>query len=274
MQTGKILGIGAALSAGLLAAHVASASVVTGVEIAFNGQTLAVGSSAYANGEVYSTSPGSGNYQVGATSSAPAGANVYFTWTGISVSDVAAGSSELTLTVSGLTNADPGAVTSTIGFVASGQNFTFLPTSGDATLAASGSGSYSGAVGTGQTGSDYASTAGAVNLSNILYDTTGTNISTATATQYASSSSPNSSYTLATAAVDATQNGLGSPPSYSLTDYAAFNLISPGTTYGGTFATTLSGAASAVSLPGSGPLTIIGGLVMVGGLAIRRRIKV
>ncbi len=275
MQTGKILGIGAVLSAGLLAAHVASASVVTGLEIqgfGLKSQTLTVGSAAYTSGELYSTSAGSGSYGVSAISLAPKNTVAYFTWTSLTVSDVATGGSGLTFSVDGLTNADPGAFQDTVNFVVSGTGFTFLPTSGDATLAVNGSGSYTGGVGNGGSGSDSISTLGSVNASNSLYGATGSNVSTSTVISYDTSTA--GSYTLAPASIDATQHGLGNPTDYSLTDVATFTIRETGADYGGTFGTTLSGTASAVTLPGSGPLTVVGGLVVVGGLAIRRRMKV
>ena len=118
MQTGKILGIGAALSAGLLAAHVASASVVTGVEVAFgSSSSYAIATGYTSGGYFYSIgNPGSGSYGIG--TSTPGGDTTLFSWIGLNLSAPSAGS--LSFSVVGL---HLGSVGYGANFVATGTGF-------------------------------------------------------------------------------------------------------------------------------------------------------
>ncbi|MGC8541194.1 MAG: hypothetical protein ACP5QA_11255 [Phycisphaerae bacterium] len=113
-----------------------------------------------------------------------------------------------------------------------------------------------------------------VTMTGSAYTSTTTVSEVATSFTAKGSSSTVVAYTVpATSPVDATAAGLGTP--YTLTAEGQFQIQSTLSTYNGTFVTALAGSApAAVTLPGSGPLSVVGGLVLVGGLAIRRRMKV
>ncbi len=257
MRTGKILGIGAALSAGLIAANAASASVVTGVEVGFgiSPSQFLLASAYTAGGEVYTS--GGGNYGIG--TSTPSGDTELFSWTDLNIS--ATGTASLNFSVIGLGFTSPG-YTST--FFATGKGFNSVGPS--VTLNSTGGGAYSGgsgSVGVTQTGYAAASNAGYGRTDATSSDTLSGN----GGGTFNSSSVSNSSVTdLVTAPYSLTYELKATPISSG---------VSLGTTadpVGGTVSI-LGGSSNAVALPGSGPLTIVGGLVMIGGLAIRRRMK-
>ena len=212
MQTGKILGIGAALSAGLLAAQVASASVQ--LEVSNGGPTTAI----------TLTSLGSGAYS--ASSSNYGG----LTWNSLDVSVLGPGA--LGFSVQGLTYNTSGEAI----FYATGTGFTYLATN-----------------------------------PNTL-DSTGDN------TSLQSSGPAGGGAITASTGTNPNVTGL-TGAGYSLTYEAIFSFGASGDVYGtlaapaGGTVSILGGVANAVALPGTGPLTLVGGLVLVGGLAIRRRMK-
>jgi hypothetical protein len=261
MRTGKILGIGAALSAGLIAAHAASASVVTGLEVESGASgviTFTQSSGAYGAGELYKTS--SSGYGVGA--STPTGDTALFTWTNLKVTDSNSGQSSLTFAISGLANPGNGVDAGAITFTATGTGFNYL---GSNTLTASGATPYSGT----SSSFDAVSQGGYASNTDTAFDSSGTS------TGQSGASVPTGSGTATPATGTATATGL-SGTGYSLTYQTTFSLFDSGvygtpTAAGGTVS--IGSPVNAVTLPGSGPLTIIGGLVMVGGLAIRRRMK-
>jgi len=233
MQTGKVLGIGAALSAGLLAAHVASASVSL---------------------EVFH--PGGGTYSTVSLGSSGS-------YGGMSWSDVTAtilnsgGTASLDLSFTGLTGSGY------LGFLAS--DTAFSETGTGLSLSASDSQTVTAGSGSGDNFGLY----GFADANNAAFGVPSVDVS----------SYPTGSVVSETSGASVVV-GNGSPltvslaSNYSLTTNAVVALSS-GSSYNASFTTSVTGAApAAVSLPGSGPLTIIGGLVMVGGLAIRRRIKV
>ncbi len=243
MQTGKILGIGAALSAGLLAAHVASASTALTLEEYSGTSTFAT---ATLSGSAGSYSASSGSYN------------------GVSWSSVLAtvvnsgGTASLQLAFTGL-KGTPGSIAdflvSDTAFSETGTNLTLSASYSQTITSGSGSGDIFGVVGFADSKNAAfgvpSGDAGGYPSGSVVSDTPG-----------ASSVSAGSLPTVSLAS------------NYSLTTNAQIQFFS-GNTYSATFKTSVTGAApAAVSLPGSGPLTIIGGLVMVGGLAIRRRIKV
>jgi hypothetical protein len=252
MQTGKILGIGAVLSAGLLATHVASASVQ--LEVFDSGTATQISLTNLGSG-VYSAVPtGSGNYS----------------WTSLEVSVLGPGA--LGFSVQGLKYS--GTTVATASFLATGTGFTYLNANPN-TLTSTGGGGYTG------TGSFVSmSQGGYAAASNSAFDRTGDS------TGGLSPSTPAGGGAFTTSTESNTSvSDLSSAPGYSLTYAAnfAFDYFS-GANEGNTFGTAadpaggtvsiLGGTASAVTLPGSGPLTVIGGLMVVGGLAIRRRMKV
>ena len=255
MQTGKILGIGAALSAGLLAAHVASASV----------QLFLSGSSGY---EYLPTAPSSSSsYTTSSANNAFGG----FSWSSITAAETSSSSGAVvTLTVNGLVNTTAGSTSpfDSLSIYAIGGGFAALPKSDNVKLQTiNSSGTYSDSSSNDQ-----------VSMQGIAASTNSSGSTFSNSQSYlalAGNASTGVSYTVPETVVGPTLDALGAPATYSLETLAAFTLSSTSSVYNGTFVTTLTGAApAAVSLPGSGPLTIIGGLVMVGGLAIRRRIKV
>ncbi len=242
MQTGKILGIGAALSAGLLAAQVASASVQ--LEVSNGGPTTAI----------TLTSLGSGAYS--ASSSNYGG----LTWNSLDVSVLGPGA--LGFSVQGLTYNTSGEAI----FYATGTGFTYLATNPN-TLDSTGGGGYTGSssgIGLSQVG--YAAT------SNAAFDTSGDN------TSLQSSGPAGGGAITASTGTNPNVTGL-TGAGYSLTYEAIFSFGASGDVYGtlaapaGGTVSILGGVANAVALPGTGPLTLVGGLVLVGGLAIRRRMK-
>lgn len=267
MQTGKILGIGAALSAGLLAAHVASASVVTGIEVGYSvgsasPATYVSASSFTGGGQFYKIS--TGGYGVGA--STPGSDTKLFSWSGMNLAAPSAG----TLGFSLVNLQFFGSFGYTADFLATGTGFSSLAASPNK-LNATGGGGYS---------SPSASDAFAITYegyaakSNSSYDTTGDSTGTGSlsgsgGSSYGASSVQNTSVT-----------DLAAPYSLSYQLQVTAVSVSPGDYLGtttsplGGTSSILGGTASAVTLPGSGPLTIVGGLVVVGGLAVRRRMKV
>ena len=266
MQTGKILGIGAALSAGLLAAHVASASVQTSLEIANPSGTgyLTVGSGDYSAAGVYNTGTG---YFVG-SQSGNSQSSAVFTWSDLQVSMLGPGS--LGFSVEGLSYT--GSSDTSASFLATGTGFTYLNTSPN-TLTSTGGGGYTG------TGSYVSmSQEGYAAASDSAFATSGDN----TGGPYPSTSAGGGTFTASSGSNNSVTDL--SATGYSLT-YAAnftfdyFSNVNKGNTFGtaanpaGGTVSILGGTASAVTLPGSGPLSLVGGLVVVGGLAIRRRMK-
>jgi hypothetical protein len=247
MRTGKILGIGAALSAGLIAAHAASASVQL--------EAYAVGSSAYSTLKLTGSA---GSYS--ASSSSYAG----LFWSSLDVTVVnSGGNASISLAFSGLHGFGYyGFLTSDTSFPAVGAG---------ASLEASGTDS----VTTNNSGtSDTFSAAGYADSNNNLFGVVSStpypaNAVTASAGAHGASTSsfgPGAS-------ANATISPISLASAYSLTTNAIINLQSSNA-YSASFTTSVTGGTpAAVNLPGSGPLTIIGGLVMVGGLAIRRRMK-
>ena len=267
MQTGKILGIGAALSAGLLAAHVASASVVTGVEVGYAvGPTTPASyfdASGLTSGGVF-YSAGGGAYGIG--TSTPQSDTTLFSWTKLNLSAPSAdtlGFSVVDLRFFGSTGY-------TANFLATGTGFTALAPSSN-TLEATGGGAYSLAIGSTSFTVGYE---GFAAKSNSSYDTTGDKTGLSTL-----SGSGASSYDTSSAQVGGL-NDLAAPYSLSYQLQVTGVSVSSGDYLGtaasplGGTSSILAGTASAVTLPGSGPLSVVGGLVLVGGLAIRRRMKV
>ena len=266
MQTGKILGIGAALSAGLLAAQVASASVVTGVEVGYTVGTSApatyIDASGFTGGGVF-YSTGSSGYGVG--SSTPTSDTALFSWRTMNLSSPSADS--LGLSVVDLQFfGSPGY---TANFLATGTGFTALAPNTN-TLIATGGGGYSTARGSTAFGVYYD---GFAAKSNASYDTTGD----ATGSGVLDGSG-GSSYDASSTTNDALGD-LAAPYSLSYEMQVMALSVSSGDYLGTTAAplggtvSILGGVANAVALPGTGPLTLVGGLVLVGGLAIRRRMK-
>lgn len=267
MQSGKFLSIGAALSAGLLAAHVASASVQTSLEIVNPSGTgyLTVGSGYYSAAGVYNTG---GGYFVG-SQSINSSSSAIFTWSALQVSVLGPGA--LGFSVDGLSYV--GSTITSASFLAAGTGFTYLNSSPN-TLTSTGGGGYTG------TGSYVSmSQEGYTAATNSAFDTTGDN------TGGPSSSTPAGGGTF----TPSTSSNAGvtdlSAAGYSLT-YSAnfafdyFSGVDKGNTFGtaadpagGTVSILGGTAPAAVTLPGSGPLSLVGGLVVVGGLAIRRRMK-
>ncbi len=262
MQSGKFLSIGAALSAGLLAAHVASASVVTGVKVAFGSSSSYTSASAYTGGGVFYSvgSVGSGAYGIG--TSTPGGDTTLFSWTKLNLSAPSAGS--LGFSVVGLQFGGGGYAAN---FVATGTSFTSLAANPN-TLEASGGGAYSGSAGSSSFTVSYE---GFAAKSNGSYDISGDNTG-----QTALVGSGGNSYTASTSKNTGVSD-LAAP--YSLTYQLKVGDLSSGGSLGtsasplGGTVSILGGTPSAVTLPGSGPLSLVGGLVVVGGLAIRRRMK-
>ncbi len=268
MQTGKVLGIGAALSAGLLAAHVASASIQTGVEISDPlGAYLTVSSGDYSAAGLYKNNGSAGGYLVGLQSTNTSNTPI-FTWSSLQVSVLGPGAlgfsvQDLNYTGSAITSAS---------FLATGTGFTYLSTNPN-TLTSTGGGGYTGP------GSYVTmSQAGYAAASDAAFDRSGDN----TGGPY-----PSAGVGGGTLAPSSGSNtGVTDLPGtgYSLTYTANFTFnYSANANEGNTFGTAtdpaggtvsiLGGTASAVTLPGSGPLSLVGGLVVVGGLAIRRRMK-
>jgi hypothetical protein len=243
MQTGKVLGIGAALSAGLLAAHVASASTSLTLE-------------EYSGNSSFKTATLSGS---AGSYTASNGSYSGVSWTSVAATVVnSGGTASLELSFTGLTGSG------SASFLVS--DTAFSETGTGLTLSASESQTLTSGTGTGNT----LDVAGFADSNNAAFGVPSTD----------SFLFPNNS--VISESSGAYAEGVGSPPvsgitlssNYSLTANALVTLASV-STYNATFKTSVTGAApAAVSLPGSGPLTIIGGLVMVGGLAIRRRIKV
>ncbi len=242
MQTGKVLGIGAALSAGLLAAHVASAATLTLEE-------YVVGISSFGT---TSLTGSAGSYSAGA------GSYRGLSWTGVS-STVAnsGGTDSLSLTFTGLTG------TAYDGFLISDTSFSEMGTG--LTLSASSSSTAT----TGSGGGVFAPI-GFADKNDKLFGVPSGNISGYPSGSVVSESS--GAYSADTGS-PSTVN-ISAP--YSLTTNALVNTLASGGSSIYTVTATASvtgGTASAVTLPGSGPLSLIGGLVVVGGLAIRRRMK-
>ena len=210
---------------------------------------------------------GSGSSEVINSSSSSNSGYGGFKWSNLTVSETgsAAGAS-LTLTVSGLVNSlgENFFPYDSLTIEAIGSGFTGLPTSSDAFLTTvNSSGTYSDST-SGDQVSMHGTATSTATVSN-------------TATNFAppGSTSSDVSYTIPSTSINATRAGFGTPSSYSLDTFASFTIKSTSSSYNGTFVTTLAGSApAAVTLPGSGPLTIVGGLVVVGGLAVRRRFKV
>ena len=259
MQTGKVLGIGAALSAGLLAAHVASASTTLTLEEFGAGGT----GPATSYGTTTLISQGSGTYTAGG------GSYGGTTWTGVAatISQGASGAS-LELAISGLTDSfsEWGFIVSDTSFAAAGSGAS-LKASGSYTVASAGS-------------QDSVSSFGAVGYAdpgnNLLGVPNGagvpSNVHVTSSADSAASAFFGPAY--ATKSASATTSPVSVPGAYSITTEGIINAVGiTGGAYDVNFTTTLSGTTSAVSLPGSGPLSLIGGLVVVGGLAIRRRMK-
>ncbi len=268
MQTGKILGIGAALSAGLLAAHAASASVVTGVEVGYAVAATTPASyfdaSGLTSGGVF-YSAGGGAYGIG--TSTPRGDTTLFSWAKLNLSAPSAD----TLGFSVVDLQFFGSSGYTANFLATGTGFTALAPSSN-TLEATGGGAYSLAIGSQSFGVGYE---GFAAKSNSSYDTTGDKTGSSTL-----SGSGASSYDASSAKVGGLNN-LAAPYSLSYQLQVTAEVSVSSVDYLGTAASPLggtssilAGTASAVTLPGSGPLSVVGGLVLVGGLAIRRRMKV
>lgn len=258
MQTGKILGIGAVLSAGLLAANIASASTLTLEEYAAGG----TGSSpSYGTTTLYSS--GSGTYTTGG------GSYGTLNWGGVTatVSQTAHGAS-LELAISGLTDAY-----GEWGFLVSDTSFPSLGSGASLVGVASYSLSSGGTKGN----TDSFSMAGYADPGNHLFGVpSGAGFPS---NVYVSSSAykvnpvtfgPSSQKT----SITATTSPISLPSAYSLSTEGIINTTgSGGGPYNVDFTTSVAGTSSAVRLPGSGPLTVVGGLVLVGGLAIRRRMK-
>jgi|GEM_PF-6077258 len=260
MQTGKFLGIGATLSAGLLAAHVASASTLTLEEFAAGG----TGSATY--GKTTLNSVGSGQYSAGSGSYGSGFVN----WSSITatVTRTATGAS-LELTIGGLndTFSEWGFIVSdtSLGAIGSGAK---LMTSGSYSVANLGSSPAEesfGAVGYVDPADNFLGVPGSAGLSSNV--TVSRSAVSATSASFSYGGSGGAS---------ATASPIPTTSEYSLSTEGIVNATGVnGGAYNVSFTTTLSASApSAVTLPGSGPLTIVGGLVVVGGLAVRRRMKV
>ena len=244
MQSGKFLGIGAVLSAGLLAAHVASASTLTLEEYVVGGTTFG---STSLTGSAGSYSAGAGSY--GALS-----------WTGVSASVVNSGGTDsLSFTLTGLTGAGYD------GFLISDGSFSETGTG----LALSSSSAYSL---TGGSSGGTIATVGFADKNNKLFGVPSNNSSSYPSGSVVSESSG------AYSADTGSPSTLAISGPYSLTTNGIFdNSFTGGSgVYTITATTSVTGGAApaAVTLPGSGPLSVVGGLVLVGGLAIRRRMKV
>ncbi len=249
MQTGKILGIGAALSAGLLAANVASASVQ--LEVFDSGTPTSITLTNLGSGVYSAKSTSSGNYS----------------WSSLEVSVLGPGA--LGFSVEGLSYS--GSVTASASFLATGTGFTYLNASPE--LYSTGGGGY-----TGPSTYVFMSQEGYAAASNSAFVTSDDS----TGGPYPSTPAGGGTFT-ASSGYNKSVTDLHAT-GYSLTYAANFAFEYPGINEGNTFGTAadpaggtvsiLGGTASAVTLPGSGPLTVVGGLVLVGGLAIRRRMKV
>ncbi len=241
MQTGKVLGIGAALSAGLLAAHVASASTTLTLEEYSGTSTFATTT---LSGSAGSYSASSGSYNG-------------VSWTSVLATVVnSGGTASLELSFTGLTGS--GSASFLVSDTAFSQTGTGL------SLSASDSQTLNSGAGT----NDTFGAVGFADANNVAFGVPSADsfIYPANAVVPESSGAYNAQVGAPTSVAISS--------SYSLTTNADVTLTS-GSTYNASFTTSVTGAApAAVSLPGSGPLTVIGGLVMVGGLAIRRRIKV
>ena len=243
MQTGKVLGIGAVLSAGLLAAHVASAATLTLEEYVVGGGYKST-----------SLTGSAGSYSAGA------GSYVGLSWTGVSASVVnSGGTASLSLSFTGLTGTGyQGFLVSDTSFSETGTGLTLAASSSSTVTSGSGGGVFSGIA--------------FADKNNTLFgvpssDSSGyPNNSVVAESSGAYSASPSSPQTV---------SSISSPYSLTTNGVVDTSLAGGGSTYNFTAVTSVTGGTtSAVTLPGSGPLTIVGGLVVVGGLAIRRRMKV
>ncbi len=242
MQTGKFLGIGAALSAGLLAANVASASTLTLEEYAVGGNTF---SSIALNGSAGSYSSGTGGY-------------LTMSWSGVAATVVnSGGTASLELEFTGLTGSGyDGFLVSDSSFSETGTGLTLSASSSSTATSGSGGGAFS--------------PIGLADNNNSLFG-----VPSADSSSYPSGSVKSESSGAYSASVSSPQTISISGP-FSLTTNAIVNTEFTGgsSVYNITADTSVTGGTtSAVTLPGSGPLTIVGGLVVVGGLAIRRRMK-
>ena len=252
MKLQKILGIGAALSSGLVVAGMASASVQ--LEILAGGQS-----------ELLPTSPNSS-----ASYTSSSGSFDGFSWSAITVSSNAANSAQaanLTLGITDLTNASAsGFPNNVIEILASGDGFSYDP-AGTNYLQSSGS-------------LDYSSGTSGDSVTQISYQDNTNSLFGET-----DSLTPDKSpYTIPTPApsgstpVSLGQNETPITPNsgYSLTVSASFDIQATGSTsnYGGSFQSVVSNTPLVAStpLPGSGALALIGGIALIGGMAIRRRV--
>jgi hypothetical protein len=246
MSMGKVIGMGAALAAGLAVAGMAHASV-----------SLTV------NGTSISLSGGSGSYS--SSGGTVLNGNGVFGWGTISIISNSPATTdtqaELNLSISGLYNTDPSAGT-VIDIAASDSGFQFLSNTSANYLQLTGSVSANG-----QNSSDSAS----------ALSTASDNTNSITAIVGPFTESNGSVYSQSFTSTPESATGLTSP--YSLATTVDFTITGSGTSnsgdlQGGNFdaaVTTNPISSNAVPLPGSGALAFVGGLALVGGMAIRRR---
>lgn len=178
-------------------------------------------------------------------------------WSGVTATVVnSGGTASLELSFTGLTGAgSDGFLLSDTSFTETGAGLTLSASESQSATDGSGSGDIFGALGF----ADANNNAFGVPQTNAGSFPPGAVVSEASGAYSVGAGSP--------ATIGLTSN-------YSLTTNGTVDLFS-GSTYTASFTTSVTGAApSAVTLPGSGPLTIVGGLVVVGGLAVRRRFKV